>query len=188
MTGYLKCLMHVQPKRSRLTDTSYDASCLPGRLSWQLPMMQKRHRAGKDKKVEDCLVKWFSRVRARDARITQEMLLAQSEKLAKMMGHQNFKASRRWLHRLMKRSDMKHKKLWGEAGSADLESREKWLTDVWPKLQSEYEPQDIWNADESGLNYRDAQKSLIFLPLTPLSKHLMCSIMFIHCNSMTCIS
>ena len=79
---------------------------------------------GKDKQVEEALVKWFSRVRDQEARITQEMLLVKSEQLAKLLGHSNFKASRGCLYHLCKRSDMKHRKLREESASADLVARE----------------------------------------------------------------
>ena len=77
---------------------------------------KKRNTGGKDKKVEEALVKWFKGVREKEARITQEMLMVKSEQLAKMLGHDQFKANRGWLYRLCKRSDMKHKKYLGEAG------------------------------------------------------------------------
>ena len=103
---------------------------------------------GKDKQVEEALVKWFSRVRDQEACITQEMLLVKSEQLAKLLGHSNFKASRGCLYHMCKRSDMKHRKLREESASADLVARDKWLTKTWPTHRAKYAPEDIWNSNE----------------------------------------
>ena len=115
---------------------------------------KKRCRAGKDEQVEEALIKWFHAVREKNANICQEFLLEKSEDLAKKLGHDDFKPSRGWLYRLCKRSDIKFKKLRGEAASSDVEARDNWLTDVWPQFRDKYEPCDIWNTDETGLYYR----------------------------------
>ena len=119
---------------------------------------KKRCRVGKDEVVERALISWFHNVRDKNAPISQEIMLVQAERLAKKLGHDEFKSSRGWLHRLCKREEIKFKKLHGEGASSDFEARDKWLTDTWPNLRKKYEGKDIWNTDETGLFYRDAQK------------------------------
>ena len=97
----------------------------------------------KDDQVEDALIKGFTRVRDKGARINEQILLRKSEDFAKQLGHDQFKATTGWLYRLMKRSDMKRKKNWGEEAIADLEARDKWLKEEWPKLREKYPPEDI---------------------------------------------
>ena len=67
-----------------------------------------------------------------------DMMLMQLEKLAKMMGHDDFKATWGWLARLCKRADMKGKKLHGEGASADVEARDTWLKDTNLNLYADY--------------------------------------------------
>ena len=41
-----------------------------------------------------------------------------------------------------------------------MEARDEWLEKVWPNLREKYEPENVWNTDETGLQFRDEQKSL----------------------------
>ena len=35
-----------------------------------------------------------------------------------------------------------------------MPAAEKWLEEKWPEIREEYDPEDIWNGDETGLFYR----------------------------------
>ena len=96
-------------------------------------------------------------MREQNGNISQEIMMLKSEELANKLGHHEFEATRGWLHRLCKRSEIRFKKLHGEGAASDLEAKEIWLENTWPKLRESYNPEDIWNCDKSGLFYRDAQ-------------------------------
>ena len=53
-----------------------------------------------------------------------------------------------------KRHNISFQSVSGEAGAADDEAMEKWLTDVWKILREGYEMDNIYNCDESGLFYK----------------------------------
>ena len=115
---------------------------------------KKRIRMGKDKQVEEALVKWFKTVRDDNTRITQDMLRIKSEQLAKMLGRENFNASRGWLYRLCKRAKINCKSM--EEGPSkenqklvfgsreDLEATEECLTEIHPADIQE----DNWSAED----------------------------------------
>ncbi len=48
---------------------------------------------------------------------------------------------------------MNGKLVW-EQGDANVSAAESWIKDVWPTLIDQYSPDDIFNADETGINYR----------------------------------
>ena len=52
----------------------------------------------KDDQVEDALIKGFTRVRDKGARINEQILLRKSEDFAKQLGHDQFKATTGWLY------------------------------------------------------------------------------------------
>lgn len=114
---------------------------------------RKRKRCGKDEDVEEALKQWFTKVRKQDARVNGPFLKLQAEKLALKMG-KNFNATDGWLHRWKKRENLVYCKPHGESREADLGSATLWFENVWPKFTQEYAPENIFNADESGLYYR----------------------------------
>jgi hypothetical protein len=113
-----------------------------------------RTRDGKDPDVEVALNEWFSIVRTRGVRVTGPMLKTKAEELAKRFGHLDFKATEGWLSRWKGRFNIKYKKAYGEKESGDLSSAEGWKLNVLPQLLNDFSPNDIYNADETGLYYR----------------------------------
>lgn len=86
-------------------------------------------------------------IRAKAIRLLEEVnaLLPEDSKVI-------FKFSSGWLWRFQKRWNLKSRKLHGEAKDADEQAVEREL----PELRaacSRYAKEDIWNADETGLNY-----------------------------------
>ena len=58
-----------------------------------------------------------------------------------------------WLSGWLKRRNIKLKTYSGEAGSADISLKQKWLSTIYTDLLKKFNPDDIWNADEAGLFY-----------------------------------
>lgn len=115
---------------------------------------RKRKRDGKDPEVEQALKKWFAAVRESDCRVDGPILKQKAEDFAEKLGHTNFSATDGWFSRWKKRENMVWSSLKGEAGEADVVAADAWLREVWPTIIEEYSPDDIFNADETGLYYR----------------------------------
>lgn len=115
---------------------------------------RKRKRDGKDADVEHALKEWFLKVREKDARVSGTLLREKAEELAEKMGKDNFKATEGWFHRWKKRENISYQKTHGEQGDADREGARTWLEREWPSLIAEFQPSDVFNADETGLYYR----------------------------------
>ncbi|XKL62986.1 hypothetical protein PGB90_005350 [Kerria lacca] len=62
-------------------------------------LSRKRKRGGKDDDVELALKDWFSKVRAKDARVTGPVLRQKAGDLAQKMGKIDFVATEGWFHR-----------------------------------------------------------------------------------------
>lgn len=114
---------------------------------------RKRKRCGKDEDVEQALKEWFTKVRKQDGRVDGPLLKQKADELASKMGKE-FNATDGWLHRWKKRENIIYCKPHGESGEADFGSASLWFEKVWPQFMQEYAPENIFNADETGLYYR----------------------------------
>lgn len=65
-------------------------------------VQRKRERTGKDKDVEAALKEWFVNVWEKDGRVSFGLLQTKAEKLAALMGKENFVATNGWLQRWLK--------------------------------------------------------------------------------------
>lgn len=101
--------------------------------------------------VEKSLHKWFIDARARNIPISGPMLQQKAKNFAFILGAENFNASSGWLQRFKTRFDIVGKTVSGESEDANDEEIQKWLDHEWPKVLAKYEPNQIFNADETGL-------------------------------------
>ena len=74
--------------------------------------------------------------------------------LAKQMKKTNFVATDGWFQRRKKRENIVYKHIYGEQNDADAPAAASWLEVQWPKIIADYSPDDVYNADETGLFYR----------------------------------
>ena len=100
----------------------------------------KRKRVGKDEQVESALKLWFTDVQENDARVDGPLMRQ--------------KAEDGWFNRWKKRENIVYKRPHGEQKDADFSAANVWIENEWPKIIEEYAPEDIYNADETGLYYR----------------------------------
>ncbi|XP_055843843.1 tigger transposable element-derived protein 6-like [Episyrphus balteatus] len=68
--------------------------------------------------------------------------------------NEDFEPTSGWLWRWKRRENIKYKKIQGELVDADTVGADLYQQEVLPNLISEYEPCNIFNADESGLCFR----------------------------------
>ena len=112
---------------------------------------RKRKRSGKGAEVDEALNRWLRVVLARSVRINGPMLKSKAEEFARRLGSTDFVATDGWLSRWKARHDIKFKRAHGEKSSADTAGAENWISSVLPELLREYNPADIYNADETML-------------------------------------
>lgn len=117
-------------------------------------MKRKRERSGKDNQVESALKIWFRKVREKNAPVNGPMMCRKAEELAKTLGKKGFVATDGWFSRWKMRENIVFKSLRGKEKSTDLIAANNWLSNEWPRITAEYSPQDIYNADETGLYFR----------------------------------
>ena len=78
------------------------------------------------------------------------------------LGLKEFHSSNGWLSRYKQRHDIQLRIISGESGAVTPEQTDYWSTITLPKLLADYDPKDIFNADESGLFYKLLpEKSLV---------------------------
>ena len=115
---------------------------------------RNRERGGKDPDVDEALNQWFKTVLDKGVRISGLILKAKVEEFAEKLGRPDFIATEGWLSRWKGRYQIRCKHAHGEKASADFGAAEVWKSTKLPELLSEYNPCDIYNADETALYYR----------------------------------
>lgn len=114
----------------------------------------KRLRKSAHDEVDKGLLKWFSQKREKNATITGAVLQSKAEDLGTKIEGDNFKCSRSWIERFKKRHDINAGKIVGEAASVNMETVHDWLENKWPNIRENYEDNNIFNADETGLFFK----------------------------------
>ncbi|KAH0817235.1 hypothetical protein GEV33_005556 [Tenebrio molitor] len=76
-----------------------------------------------------------------------------AKEIAERLGYNKFSASDGWLHKFINRHNIKFKAVSGEAASVNSEDVQAFFDKV-PTLLRGYSPQNVYNADETGLFFR----------------------------------
>ena len=115
---------------------------------------RKRIRTAKHTDVETALLMWFKGVRSKNFPVSGPMLQEKAADLAKGLGVDDFVGGSGSLERFKKRHDICFRVICGESASVTSDQTDQWTSTRLPRLLDEYTPDDIYNADESGLFYR----------------------------------
>eukprot|EP00731_Ephydatia_muelleri_P031162 Em0022g676a len=123
----------------------------------------KRLRTSNHSDVDAALLVWFKQARSTNIPVSGPLLLEKATVLARALGNKSFTATAGFIDRWKKRHCIIMKKVSGEAGSVVDEDTRPWLNEILPQLLSQYMPEDVYNADETGLFYKlKPDKSLCF--------------------------
>jgi hypothetical protein len=90
--------------------------------------------------------------RASDIPVDGNILHEKAKKITDRMQVDNSVASNGWICRFKDHHGLVYKKLSEESATVDTDTRDLWLERL-PMLLEQYEPWDIYNADEMGLLY-----------------------------------
>ena len=112
-----------------------------------------RQRMGRHDNLEQALFLWFNDVRAKNAIINDDMLIEKPKTYGNQLGVQDFAYSKGWLQKFKKRHVISKHVAHGEADSADPIAVSQGNLQLQEDLDT-YDPQDIYNMDETGLFYR----------------------------------
>ena len=81
------------------------------------------------------------------------MLQQKAKDLAQTMGI-SFDSSISWVQRWQERQGIVFKRQHGKKQDHDSGAAEHWVSNVWPDIHSKYAASDIYNCDETGLDFR----------------------------------
>lgn len=115
---------------------------------------RKRKRESPNEEIGDALIAWFNQMRLENVVVNGPLMLEKAKQLSSTLGYDDFDPSHGWLERLKVRHNIKFMKVSGEKAAADHDGAEKWVKNVLPGIIEKYDPNDIFNADESGLFYK----------------------------------
>ncbi|XP_018014468.1 tigger transposable element-derived protein 4 [Hyalella azteca] len=122
----------------------------------ELPNMRKRIRLGKNnafKNVENALRSWVEICNKRAVSLNAEILKEKAKIFATELGYPEFIPSHTWFTRFKTRYQIKLRRAPGESSLASHLAKQ-WKFSTMPQLLKQYSPDDIYNADETGLYYR----------------------------------
>lgn len=93
-------------------------------------------------------------MRSKNIPISGPLLREKALEFARALGHDDFLASEGWLARFRERYGIRARLLCGESADAPAEKADEWRVTVIKNIIAEYDPEDVYNADETGLFYQ----------------------------------
>ena len=115
----------------------------------------KRVRTHNYEDVDKPLLDFFRLAREQNIPISGAMLLEKALVYARQLKHpEPISIDINWVNRWKLRNEVVSKKLHGEASSADLTAADNWVMNRLTQVLNEFQPENIFNCDETGLFYR----------------------------------
>ena len=116
---------------------------------------KKRQRDPTKVDVDEALFQWFTAARAQSIPIRGEVLKTKAEELNKEIDCQSeWTCSSGWLSRWKGRHNISYRSVCGENASVDQEVCTDWKERILQPILARYNPDDVFNADETGLYWR----------------------------------
>ena len=115
---------------------------------------RQKLRTGNFELVDKAILKWFKSMRSQNVPLSAAIIQEKAIAFSKEFNVENFQASDGWLRRWKERNNITFKTVSGESKSVTPDMVDGWWETSLPTLLSNYELQDIYNADEFGLFYQ----------------------------------
>jgi hypothetical protein len=103
--------------------------------------------------IEDALTLWVEGAIQANINITDDILSTKASEFAFLCKEDKFKSSGGWVDNFKKRHNLKQYNMHGEASSAPLQNLDEMRKNI-SEILKEYDPQDIFNCDETGLFWK----------------------------------
>lgn len=103
--------------------------------------------------IDRICYEWFARARSQHIPISGPLVKAKAKEVANDLRYDKFSASDGWLQKWRRRHNISFKCISGESADVSQESVDQFLQKL-PTMLLGYKPEDIYNADESGLYFR----------------------------------
>ncbi|XP_025196277.1 tigger transposable element-derived protein 4-like [Melanaphis sacchari] len=110
-------------------------------------------RNGPGELIDKIVLEWFNHVRNKNVPLSGPIIQAKALEVAREIECDDFKASNSWLESFKVRHNLVFKSICGESTSTNLTIVNKWKSKI-SEIMIGYEPQNIFNAYETGLFYR----------------------------------
>lgn len=115
---------------------------------------RKRHRTTEYIDVNDAVYKWYCIARQRCIPISGPLIQEEALQIARRIDpNTRFKASNGWLDSFKKRHNIKQMAVSGECADVADDTVAAWVERM-KYIMNGYEPQNVWNTDETGCFYR----------------------------------
>lgn len=125
-------------------------------------VQRKKQKVGKFDKLEKVLVEWLHQARALKLPISGPIICEKARKIAESLQIADFNASNGWIDRFKNRHGIVYRQISGESETVVQQDVDTWMATL-PELLQNYEPRDIFNADEFGLFFKlMPDKSYVF--------------------------
>jgi len=114
----------------------------------------KKSRTALYANLDEAIFQWFREQRTKAIPLDGNLIKAKALQYAEALGIEEFSATNGWFDGWKKRYDVSFKKLTGESGSAPTHDKDSWLEHKWPVIRAGFQPEDIFNADETALYFK----------------------------------
>ena len=104
-------------------------------------------------KIDTLAYDWFTKARNKNIPLSGPLVKSKAKEIAESLGITSFKASEGWLHKFRIRHNIAFKCISGESASVSEETVLEFSNKL-PSLIRGYSPENIYNADETGLFFR----------------------------------
>jgi hypothetical protein len=123
------------------------------RLQTESEEMSRKKRATEFDDINSLTLKWFTKMRGLNLRLSGPMLQEVALKFARELNQLDFKASSGWLESFKMRNNISSKVLIGDSNEVDPEVVSRFQA-KFSDFVGDFEPKNIFNADECGLFYK----------------------------------